>query len=729
MADQIVTYALKGDPSGATTAFQDVGASIGKVEKRTESLEGKMLKLSAATDRVAREGAKMAREQEKAAIGFSKLSGSAQVAIGNLQAMATAKVADMFVGSIKAAYDFSGQVKDLSDALGMSTDDIQVFAAWAEQSGTSLEGIAGAVAKLQMQLAKGDPELRKFGVTALDGKEAFLQVVSAMDKATTHLDRVRIAQAAFGKGWKEIMPALEAGADNLNEIADATSIIDVGTINQLAEMDDLIASLSSNARALAAQLLAAFGPLTNDALEYWSGKLKDFNDWASKESDAEFVKRIGGVSTAAGFYTKIPKSVRPESLSSADLQRIIDYGASTSGFSTDRGLVQYEDPSRWTNLESKLVANQRREKAERDAKAEKDRADAAARLAALDQEIEDKKAKNRKAKAAPEPDLTFDWRAEWLNQQWAAGNRSTPDTDEQAAKDRDRLGWTPSGSEWLNRQWAEGKWSTPDTDEQAAKDRWRLNWVGDFQRGVRRGGILGWGSDEWGRTANQMDAAGLSEVYELNTMSITEMKEALRGAQEATAALAGTTNEQAAAMQEAYREVGLAVSAEFGSAMASTFRQVRAGGESLTSALEDSLGNMLDNLLAKMIQIGAEAAALALFDGVATGGLVGGVKSFFSHADGTYNSPGGIGTLSERGMERVITPQGMDAYVTPGIYAMSAGAQVIPAPQVQSNNTQNFYITIPGSDPRQVVEQMRMIAREEAAKASSSNPRSRFSGY
>ena len=689
MSDQqIVTYALKGDPAGATAAFSDVGAAINKVDKKTENLAGQMHKLSAATDRVAREGAKMAREQEKAAIGFSKLSGTAQIAIGNLQAMAASKVADMFVGSIKAAYDFSGQVKDLSDALDMSTDDIQVFAAWAEQSGTSLDGIAGAVAKLQMQLAKGDPELRKFGVTALDGKDAFLQVVSAMDKATTHLDKVRIAQAAFGKGWREIMPALEAGADNLNEIADATSIIDVGTINQLAEMDDLIASLSSNARALAAQLLAAFGPLTNDALEYWSGKLQDLNNWATKESDSEFVKRIGG--QAIGHTYVISPKGGYESLASNDLYRLMEYR--NQGAEMPISWAGGEPPK---NLSSIYRAAKAREEQQRLAEAETARAKTAERLAALDQESEDKKAKNRKAKAAPEIDRSMDWHAEWLNQQWAAGNRSTPDTDAQAAMDRDRLGWIPSG----------------------------------FDAGVRRAGPRGWGSNEWGRTAGKMEAAGLSEVYELNTMSLEEMKEALRASEEATLALATTTKEQAGAMQDAYREVSHAIAAEFGGAMAATFRQVRSGGQDLGDALEDSLGSMLDNLLAKLVQIGAEAAALAVFDGVATGGLLGGIKSFISHADGTYNSPGGIGTLSERGMERVITPQGMDAYVTPGIYAMSAGAQVIPAPQVQSNVVQHFNITIPGSDPRQVAEQMRMIAREEAAKAGASNSRSRFSGY
>ena len=282
MADQVVSYAVAGADNGASAMFTNVGAQIEKVDKKVQATEKSVEKLSEEMDRYHRNAEKTSRQSETLAVGFSRMSDVTKIAAGNLIAMGTAKIGSFLADTISGTYEYVNKLQDLSDALGVNTQDLQIFSSWAQQSGTSIEVVAKSVGKLETQIAKGDPELRKMGITALDGKEAFMQVASAMDKTTSQADRVRIANAAFGKSWQDVMPIFRQGAENLASIADSTALIDEGAIKAITEMDDKLASMKTNAQAVAAEFLAAFGPGMAELFAGMAAEMRNLNNAMNK---------------------------------------------------------------------------------------------------------------------------------------------------------------------------------------------------------------------------------------------------------------------------------------------------------------------------------------------------------------------------------------------------------------------------------------------------------------
>lgn len=108
------------------------------------------------------------------------------------------------VAAGKATLDYAGQIADLSDRLGVSTDALQEFDFAARLTGTNLETVTGFLEKLSVsreEALQGNDELR----------ESFARLgVSLEDLRTKRLDDLtrQIGRAVQGADAQEIMPLL-----------------------------------------------------------------------------------------------------------------------------------------------------------------------------------------------------------------------------------------------------------------------------------------------------------------------------------------------------------------------------------------------------------------------------------------------------------------------------------------------------------------------------------------
>lgn len=133
-------------------------------------------------------------------------------------ALATAFGAVSFTGIVKGAIDAADEMNDLSQKIGISVEDLAGFKLAAEQSGTSLEGIAKGVKALSRNMAENGDKLRAAGITATDATGALIQVADAFAAMPDGMEKTAIAIELFGKAGADMIPMLNGGGAALRDL-------------------------------------------------------------------------------------------------------------------------------------------------------------------------------------------------------------------------------------------------------------------------------------------------------------------------------------------------------------------------------------------------------------------------------------------------------------------------------------------------------------------------------
>lgn len=124
----------------------------------------------------------------------------------------------------KQAIQAAGDVKDLADRTGLTTDTIQRMAFVAKDTGTSVESFTKAAFRLSLSLAGGSNSVQdgvaKLGLSFQDLRrmspdEQFETIMRALSGVDDHQELVRIGVDLFGRRFMEIMPAVVQGYDNI----------------------------------------------------------------------------------------------------------------------------------------------------------------------------------------------------------------------------------------------------------------------------------------------------------------------------------------------------------------------------------------------------------------------------------------------------------------------------------------------------------------------------------
>ena len=171
--------------------------------------------------------ASMKRAADATTQAFDKIEGAAGKAG---RALAVLGVAGSAIGLAAAGFgkffDAIKQLDDLNDLSKRTAVSVETLGALkiaAEQSGTSLEGLATGLKRLQkaqIAAADGDKQMQAtlsvLGITAKDPERALVQLAAAFESLDEQ-SRVEVA-TRLGKGFDALIPLLSGGAAELEKM-------------------------------------------------------------------------------------------------------------------------------------------------------------------------------------------------------------------------------------------------------------------------------------------------------------------------------------------------------------------------------------------------------------------------------------------------------------------------------------------------------------------------------
>jgi hypothetical protein len=203
---------------------------------------------------------------------------------GTFGALSLQRVIDEAIAFGKEIFAAASQLQNLSAKTGISVEALQGFQKVGNETGVSLDTIAGAATHLQKALGSGDTavegQLQQIGLQFADIKklsmeDAFLKVGDALKETDDQTKKVAVGTSLMGKTFTEALPAIKQGFDAAKDSATVWSTTTVQVLDTAA----------TNASKVVGIFKAGFGQVIADAL---TGTTEGFR--RMKDSFEEFVK-------------------------------------------------------------------------------------------------------------------------------------------------------------------------------------------------------------------------------------------------------------------------------------------------------------------------------------------------------------------------------------------------------------------------------------------------------
>ena len=293
-----------GEADARTLAWQkklnDAEAAVYKTEKainENDKALGEQKKLTDETKKALTEYAKAA--EEKAAKALKALTAAAAASVTAISALV--------ISSGKAA----DELTDMSKKTGLSTTALQKYDYTAKMTGTSLETITGAQAKLVKQMGAARDEsssaAKKFAELGVSVKDAsgelrntddvFVDVIDALGQIDNEAERDAAAMDIFGKSAQELNPLILEGAEGMKKYAEEAEnlgvIVSEDNVSALADMQDKVKEVTAQFDALKTNLAANFAPIAKEILEKVQEFIKNISDQLQSPKMQEAIRNLG----------------------------------------------------------------------------------------------------------------------------------------------------------------------------------------------------------------------------------------------------------------------------------------------------------------------------------------------------------------------------------------------------------------------------------------------------
>lgn len=167
--------------------------------------------------------------------------------------------------AIKATLGHFDEIGDAATRLGETPETIQRVARAAELSGSSLEGMATSVLKLEKNLgdvenAKPAAILESYGLSverimAMPLDEKIVALADAFKKARDDGTGVYELQQLLGKSSAELIPLLEEGGDSLRSMYEGTAVVGNEAVYQMAALNDELDNVIKNLQQMGGSAL------------------------------------------------------------------------------------------------------------------------------------------------------------------------------------------------------------------------------------------------------------------------------------------------------------------------------------------------------------------------------------------------------------------------------------------------------------------------------------------
>ncbi len=156
--------------------------------------------------------------------------------------------AGAIIGQVKAlgaeVFNTASQIHDLAEKTGTSAEFIQRMGFAADQSGSNMEAITTAIAKMNALLSEGGTgtleALHQLGlnfdtIRAMKTEDAFRAITDAIQKVADPMVQAQAAVKLFGKAGQDLLPGIKEG---LTSIGNQTEVMSNTTVNRLEAAQD-----------------------------------------------------------------------------------------------------------------------------------------------------------------------------------------------------------------------------------------------------------------------------------------------------------------------------------------------------------------------------------------------------------------------------------------------------------------------------------------------------------
>jgi hypothetical protein len=174
-----------------------------------------------------------------------------------LGAVGIAFSAGAVIGFAKEILDTAGNINDLSQAMGVSTDAVQDFKAVAEASGATIENVGDAINKLNVEAGNGASGFEKLHlnlaeIQALSPEDRFREVAIALQQIQDPAERAALGQELLGKGYKNLAASIDQGIGSMRD----ANKMSKETIDTLDSLGDTLLSLGTKTKNFFGEALA-----------------------------------------------------------------------------------------------------------------------------------------------------------------------------------------------------------------------------------------------------------------------------------------------------------------------------------------------------------------------------------------------------------------------------------------------------------------------------------------
>jgi hypothetical protein len=119
----------------------------------------------------------------------------------------------------KQAIDAADGLNDLSQKTGIAIKDLAAYKLAADQSGSSLEGVAKGMKTLSSNLTENGAAFAKIGIDTKDANVAMRQLADIFKDMPDGVEKSALATKLFGKAGQELIPLLNQGSEGLDRSA------------------------------------------------------------------------------------------------------------------------------------------------------------------------------------------------------------------------------------------------------------------------------------------------------------------------------------------------------------------------------------------------------------------------------------------------------------------------------------------------------------------------------
>lgn len=218
-------------------------------------------------------------DAEKKLSSFGGMAKTAGIAVAGLGIAAVGAG----IASATAFATMADNLDEMSVRTGISTTALQEFQYAAKLTGSSLEGVEGAIKKMQVNISLGSKAVETLGIDLaslqrLKPEEQFSKIADMIAEIQDPAERAAMAVKIFGKSGTDLLPMMIEGSAGLKAMAaEANSlgiIMGEDAVKQGASFKDAIDKLEMSLGGVVNQIGAALIPILEPLIPLFADLIK-----------------------------------------------------------------------------------------------------------------------------------------------------------------------------------------------------------------------------------------------------------------------------------------------------------------------------------------------------------------------------------------------------------------------------------------------------------------------